>query len=327
MKSFLVIQTASIGDVILATPLLEYLNEKNPGCSVDLLVKKGNESLFSGHPFLRKVLIWDKKRQKYAGLFRLLAEIRHSQYDEVITCQRFLSTGILTGLSGAKVRTGFSKNPMAFLFNHRVTHHFSPGTHEVMRNLSLLGESLHGLKIRPVLYPTASDDERTASYRQGIYYTISPASLWFTKQFPEERWVELIAQIPAEYTVYLLGSGTDRELCDRILRNSNHKKTINLAGELTFLESASLMKSARMNFTNDSAPMHLASAVNAPVTAVFCSTVPSFGFGPLSDNAAVAEVKSVLPCRPCGIHGHRSCPEGHFGCASGIQMVQLTSRL
>jgi len=326
MKSFLVIQTASIGDVILATPILEYLNEKNPGCSVDLLVKKGNESLFNGHPFLRKVLFWDKKRHKYAGLFRLLAEIRHSQYDEVLTCQRFLSTGILTGLSGAKVRTGFSKNPMAFLFNRRVTHHFSPGTHEVTRNLSLLGESLHGIKIRPVLYPTASDDERTASYRQGIYYTISPASLWFTKQFPEERWVELIARVPAEYTVYLLGSGSDHELCDRILRNSNHKKTINLAGALTFLESASLMKFARMNFTNDSAPMHLASAVNAPVTAVFCSTVPSFGFGPLSDNATVAEVKSVLPCRPCGIHGHRSCPEGHFECASGIQIIQLTSR-
>ena len=43
------------------------------------------------------------------------------------------------------------------------------------------------------------------------------------------------------------------------------------------------MKDAKMNYVNDSAPMHIASAVNAPVTAVFCSTVPEFGFGPLSD--------------------------------------------
>jgi len=78
-----------------------------------------------------------------------------------------------------------------------------------------------------------------------------------------------------------------------------------------------------MNYVNDSAPMHLASAVNAPVTAVFCSTVPAFGFGPLSDKSFIAEKKEKLYCRPCTLHGKKSCPEQHFKCAEDIQVENV----
>jgi heptosyltransferase-2 len=87
------------------------------------------------------------------------------------------------------------------------------------------------------------------------------------------------------------------------------------------------MKDARMNFTNDSAPMHIASAMNAPVTAIYCSTVPRFGFGPLSDDSRIIEIANDLYCRPCGIHGYHSCPEKHFNCAFQIDVNQLITRL
>ena len=80
-----------------------------------------------------------------------------------------------------------------------------------------------------------------------------------------------------------------------------------------------------MNYVNDSAPLHIASAMNAPVTAVFCSTVPSFGFGPLRENGRVVETPEDLDCRPCGLHGHRECPKGHFRCALGIEVFRVTS--
>jgi heptosyltransferase-2 len=86
------------------------------------------------------------------------------------------------------------------------------------------------------------------------------------------------------------------------------------------------MKDARMNFTNDSAPLHLASAMNAPVTVIYCSTVPRFGFGPLSDVSKIVET-GELYCRPCGIHGYRSCPEKHFRCATQINVDQLIACL
>jgi ADP-heptose:LPS heptosyltransferase len=78
-----------------------------------------------------------------------------------------------------------------------------------------------------------------------------------------------------------------------------------------------------MNYVNDSAPMHLCSATNAPVTAVYCSTVPAFGFGPLSNQNKIAQINELLPCRPCGLHGYNKCPEKHFNCANNIHVTDV----
>ena len=78
-----------------------------------------------------------------------------------------------------------------------------------------------------------------------------------------------------------------------------------------------------MNYVNDSGPLHIASAMNAPVTSFFCSTVPDFGFGPLADQSKIVQVKEKLPCRPCGLHGHNSCPKGHFKCGNDISISEI----
>ena len=107
-----------------------------------------------------------------------------------------------------------------------------------------------------------------------------------------------------------------KQLMKNIKIKSNHTKIHNLAGKLNLLESAALMRDAKMNYVNDSAPLHLASAMNALVTGVFCSTVPSFGFTPLSSVRRVLETKEKLDCRPCGLHGFKACPKGHFKCSN-----------
>jgi heptosyltransferase-2 len=176
--------------------------------------------------------------------------------------------------------------------------------------------------IRPVLYPNGN----SVNPKQP-YVTLSPASVWFTKQWPKEKWIELIQRIPKIYTIYLLGGPSDRSLCDEIIQQSGNEKAENLCGEITLLESASLIKVAEMNYVNDSAPMHLASAVNARVTAIYCSTLPAFGFGPLSDQSSTIETEEKLTCRPCGLHGKKACPEGHFRCALTIDVQRLLSLL
>ncbi len=356
MKKILVIQTASIGDVILATSVLEKLHCFFPDAELDYVVKKGMEGLFTGHPFINHVIVWDKSG-KQREFLRLIKQIRKEQYDLVVNIQRFTRTGILTVLSGAKESAGFDKNPLSPFFSRSIPHEIGPGIHEIDRNQKLIADLTDEKPEKPRLYPPPPDqkplpqplpnkggEHRTSKIdnRQSkIYYTISPASLWFTKQYPAERWVELIREIPQEATIYLLGSQADFELCDEIsvkcqMSSVNDQKSgirhpasniVNLAGQLSLLESAALMKQAKMNFTNDSAPMHLASAVDAPVTVVYCSTTPAFGFGPLSDNAAVIEVSEPLACRPCGLHGLQHCPEGHFNCAMKIRTAQLTSRI
>jgi lipopolysaccharide heptosyltransferase II len=323
-KSFLIIQTAFIGDVILATSLVENLHAAYPDASIDFLIRKGNEHLLAGHPYIRHIIILDKKKSKYRNIWRIWKGIRQRKYHAVINAHRFAVAGLLAAFSGAKHISGFDKNPFSRLFDHRAPHIVKGGIHEIDRNHQLLQELTKAPVCRPALYPSADDFARVSSFKQAPYICIAPASVWHTKQFPADRWADLLrSPACAQKKIYLLGAAEDKKLIDDILRQCPESDGHNMAGELTLLESAALMKDAHMNYVNDSAPMHLASAMNAPVVAIFCSTIPEFGFGPLSDRAFVVETREHLPCRPCGIHGHRSCPKGHFACAQSIQTEQL----
>ncbi|KAF0129399.1 MAG: heptosyltransferase II [Bacteroidetes bacterium] len=326
----LVIQTASIGDVILVTPVLEKLHHFYPGIHIDLLIKQGFESLFEGHPFIHQLLLWDKKKDKYKHLWHLLKEIRSERYDLVVNVQRFLSTGFLTVFSGASQTVGFDKNPLSYFYSTRIRHSIGDKKsvlHETDRNLSLIKHLTDSKSQTPKLYPTPKDIAKMSQYKTNPYICIAPASLWFTKQFPADKWIEFLQNVPSGIFVYLLGSAADEALCSHILLSSEHPNCINFAGKLSLLESAALMRDAQMNYVNDSAPMHLCSSVNARMTAIYCSTVPSFGFGPLADDALVVETTEKLDCRPCGLHGHKTCPEGHFKCAHTIDINQLAVRL
>ncbi len=314
MKRILVIQTAFLGDVILATPVISELKRLFPTVQLDMLVKKGNESLLLNNPHLHELYVLNKSKGKWKAIFGLVKEFRKIDYDLVINLHRFGSSGLITAFSKGKKRYGFRKNPFSFLYTKRFAHNIGDGTHEVERNLSVIAEFGAQKLVKPELFPSEKDQVTIESYVNGEYYCIAPASVWFTKQFPAEKWVELIQTFNSNATIYVLGSPADKKLGDSIIKNSKHSGTINLAGKLSLLQSAALMKSAKRSYVNDSGPLHLASSVNANVTAFFCSTIPDFGFGPLSDDSELKQVEG-LDCRPCGIHGHKSCPKGHFNCS------------
>lgn len=316
----LVIQTAFIGDVILATSLLEELHRLFPVSQLDICVRKGNESLFDQHPFIHEVLTWNKKEKKYLHLFRLSRKIRNSEYDLLINLQRFGASGFLTWRSKAKQRIGFDKNPFSFSFTKKVTHEIGNGLHETERNLKLIADFGAKAFVRPKLYPQAVHEDKTKSWKSSKYICAAPSSVWFTKQLPEKKWVELFNKIPADTVIYLLGAKNDHDLCEAIRGATTHQHTVNLSGRLSFLESASLMRDATMNYVNDSAPLHIASSVNAPVTAFFCSTIPEFGFGPLSDDSSIIQSVTKPDCKPCGLHGYAKCPKGHFKCGLEIEV-------
>lgn len=330
MQKFLVIQTAFIGDVVLSTALVEKLAAHFPDARIDFLVRKGNESLLHNNPHIKNILTWNKKEKKIKNLFATLAAIRTNRYDCVINLQRFFATGLLTAFSGARQRIGFDKNPLSFGFTTRIKHEIGKTggiKHEVERNNDLIKRFTDELFTRPKLYPSDTDFEAVDKFRGEPYVTMTPGSVWFTKKYPVEKWIELIEKFPTGYRIYLLGGKENTAECLEIKQQSGNTQVDVLAGNLSFLQSAALMKNADMNYVNDSAPLHFASAVNAPVTAVFCSTVPAFGFTPLSDISNIIETGETLNCRPCGLHGHQACPEGHFTCALSIETDRLIQTL
>jgi ADP-heptose:LPS heptosyltransferase len=315
--------------VILATSMIETIRaQEGEAVSLDILVRKGNEGLLKDHPYTNSVIIWDKKTKKHRNLLAISKQIRKANYDIVYNLQRFASTGFLTSLSKAKLKVGFKANPFSWTFDHKVDHDLESGLHEIERNGALLKVTASDKTFEiasPKLYPTPANSLKVADIvgNKRNILVMAPASVWFTKQLPREKWIELIQKQVAKYTIYIIGAPTDEEYLQGIIDESKSKQVINMAGQLNLLESAALIARADRTYVNDSAALHLASAVNAPVTAFFCSTVPSFGFGPVSSNSQIIEVKEKLNCRPCGLHGHKNCPEGHFDCGHKIDVKSI----
>ena len=329
MYKFLVIQTAFTGDVVLATAIVEKLHQHYPDSQIDFLLRRGNEGLLQNHPYITNLLIWDKKKHKKRNLLKMAMRVRKEHYTHIINPHRFPTSGYIMFFSGAGYTAGFDKNPFAFSFTKSAPHHIAKPyakeyIMEVERYQLLIEDITDKNAALPKLYPTAEDYAKVKQYEDSPFICIAPSSVWFTKRYPAFRWAELIYSLPSIYTIYLLGGPDDNELAAQIQGLAVRKELVeNLCGKLTYLQSAALIQSAEMNYANDSAPLHFAVAMDAPVTGVFCSTIASFGFGPMHDKGKIVEINYELYCKPCGLHGRKKCPEGHFKCAKDIKNEQL----
>ncbi len=328
MYKFLVIQTAFTGDVVLATAIVEKLHQFYPDSQIDFLLRKGNEGLLENHPYITNVLIWNKRHQKKRNLLKMAMRVRKEHYTHIISPHRFPTSGFVMFLSGAGYTAGFNKNPFAFSFTKSAPHDIAaPYSKEFImeteRYQLLIADITDDKPTLPKLHPSVADFDFVRQYQDEPYICIAPSSVWFTKRFPVERWATLMELLPEKFKIYIIGGPDDKELGESIMIQTTSKRGENLCGKLSYLQSAALMKGAAMNYANDSAPLHFASAMNAPVTGVFCSTISSYGFGPQSENSKIVEIDYELYCKPCGIHGRKRCPEGHFKCAVDIKNEQL----
>jgi ADP-heptose:LPS heptosyltransferase len=330
-KTILIIQTAFIGDTILASHFARAVKEKYPESQIHFFLRKGNESVIQGLSSIEKTWIWDKQGGKTKNLFKLVRELRKIKFDMVFNLHRHFNSGLVASLVKAPLKVGFKQNPLSVFYTHKVEHKIPHHPrenekvlwHEVQRNLQLIKaihpdyEIVDNSKFyRPELPLAPKNFEKVAAFSEGEYFVIAPASVWFTKAWSEKKYRKLTQELAKMGKIYFIGAPSDKDLCDRIRKDIPN--TENLCGGLNLLDSAALMQNAKRVFVNDSAPLHLASCVNAKTTAIFCSTVPAFGYTPLAEDSVVVDVGDSLNCRPCGLHGHEKCPLGHFKCSEDI---------
>jgi heptosyltransferase-2 len=105
------------------------------------------------------------------------------------------------------------------------------------------------------------------------------------------------------------------ELCEVIANQLNRK--INLAGKCTLWESLLVLSAAKLVVCNDSGSMHMGAFADVPTVAIFGPTVLTQGFRPWQNHATVVE-NNKINCRPCGKHGHKTCPLKHHDCMKTI---------
>jgi lipopolysaccharide heptosyltransferase II len=329
-KTILIIQTAFIGDTILASHFARAVKEQYPNSKIHFFLRKGNESVIVGLPTIEKTWIWDKQGGKTKNLMKLISELRKIDFDMVFNLHRHFNSGLVAALVKSPFKAGFKQNPMSMFYTRKVNHQIPDprGWHEVQRNLELIPDFKivdNQKNYKPELPIQQKNIDKVAHYVNDNYFVVAPASVWFTKAWSEHKYRELTSELVKLGKVYFIGASSDKDLCDRIRQDLPN--TENLCGGLNLLDSAALMKKARRVFVNDSAPLHLASCVNAKTTAIFCSTVPAFGYTPLADDSVVVDVGGDLSCRPCGLHGYKACPLGHFKCSENIEIKKVIATI
>lgn len=316
----LLVDTSFLGDVLLAEPLVRRLAERHSG-PLDLLTTPAAAPLLGNHPQLREVLCFDKrgKDRGFGGLRRLAKVLRARGYQRVYCSHRSWRTALLLRMAGIPERIAYANASASFLYTELIP--YPKDLHEVERSLALGGG---GVWERPQMFPSVAEQAKAADLLpQAGAIALAPGSVWATKRWPAEHFRTLAQALIADgHQVVLLGSPDDRALTASI--GGDLEGVLDLAGACQLRESFAVLQRCAAIVTNDSLPLHLGTAAAIPVIAPFCSTVPAFGFGPRGPHDQVVEVAG-LDCRPCGIHGHQSCPEGHFRCGQDLAPERVLS--
>jgi heptosyltransferase-2 len=286
---------------------------------VDVVTTPASAGLLANHPAVRDVIPFDKRgaQRGVLGLLRLAGRLRRARYESAFLAQGSLRSAALAFLARIPERIGFATSAGSWLYTTKVP--YRDDLHHAARLVQLSrpnGREPTEDETRPSLAPGSAErgvvDEllRVAGVAAGErMIALAPGSVWATKRWP--YYPELARLLAADARIVLVGGAEDGPLAAEV--RAAVPNAVDATGAIPLLASAELIGRCAAIVTNDSAPLHLASAMGTPTVAIFGPTVPEFGFGPLAP-ARVVVGHDSLTCRPCDRHGPRRCPLGHFRC-------------
>lgn len=323
----LIIHTAFIGDIVLSTPLVKKLKEVYPSSDITYVTTPAGASILRNNPNISEIVEYDKrgKHKGLKGIYQLGKRLKYENFNLVITPHRYIRSSILSWMTGSPVRKGYRNAAASFLFTEKIP--YDRNKHEVEKLLSFVsGKEEKRYEIE--LYPNKQDikkvDEMLEKYQGKKLILLAPGSKWFTKKWPLEYFNEVIGQVMNREDIVTGIIGGAEELTLNIVTGGN---VVDFRGKTTLLELAELIKRSELVVTNDSSPIHIASAwKNVKIFAIFGPTVKRLGFFPWSENSKVFETEN-LTCRPCSLHGGDKCPQRHFKCMLDIKPKMILDEI
>jgi heptosyltransferase-2 len=324
MEKILVIQTAFIGDAILTLPMIQKLKEMYPGSEIDVIAIPATVEIFSASSFIENVLLFDKRGEQKSlfALLKFIREIRKKKYTRIYSPHRSMRSALISMGSGVRESFGFDNSSLKHVYKNLSEYKLSD--HEVKRNLDLAGYKYRNEEWKVLPEINISDKNRlvvdkffeSINFKDNIV-AIAPGSIWNTKKYPKEYFLEIIKYLLSKsLNVVIVGGIKDSSLCEELAGNFN-KNVVSSAGKLSLVESVELLRRCRLLISNDSAPAHLGVCADIPVLVLYCSTTAAFGFFPYNNRSGYLSFDN-LSCKPCGIHGYIKCPLGHFACAKNL---------
>jgi len=337
LERVLIIRLSSIGDVVLATPVIRNLKEKYPDCKIDFLVKSRYYDLLKSNPLLNKVFCL-KDGGGIPALTAILKEIKQVRYSLILDLHRNLRSRIINIMSRKEKSIGYKKPKLKRWFLIHFKKNYYNDIHTITQ-LYLKALEEYGVdqkNICPELFPdetltkkvTFLFEENDIHENERIIVFVPGAGM-MTKEWPIEYYSALGKLLFKAYNpkIIVLGNEKDKEKAE-ILRDEFKENLLSLAGMTTLLEAAAIIKKANLVVTNDSGLMHISQAMDVPSVAIFGPTVKEFGFFPQRIHSPVIETE--LYCRPCSVFGSNRCKKEHFKCMKEISpdhVFQVCSKL
>ena len=331
MRRILIVAPSWVGDAVLAQPLFKRLHERHRELALEVLAPPWTRALFARMPEISASI--DSPfghgelalKRRYA-LGRSLAARR---YDQAIVLPNSYKSALIPCFAGIPLRTGFVGEARWGLLNdaRRLDKKELP---LMVERFALLAEAAGDALKRPLAAAQlkVDDAQRAATLarlglnpRRPVAALCPGAEYGPAKRWPAAYFAELAQRLTASgYDVWLVGSGQDAEIGDEIAHASGNA-CVNLCGKSTLAEAIDLLSCAALIVSNDSGLMHIAAALDKPLTAIYGSSSPAFT-PPRSARARI--VKLDLPCSPCF---ERVCPLGHFNCMRQLTPQQIWSRI
>ncbi|MGE0172962.1 MAG: glycosyltransferase family 9 protein [Oligoflexales bacterium] len=329
MKNVVWLQTGFLGDIVLTTAAISLVNKKYPGIRQFVVTTGVGADVLGDNPLLSGVVRFDKRGGSFLGaaskVKRVLKDMIGGSWVDSILLQPHLSTrssllALFLGIPRITFRQTRLRCGAKTLVERVALLHEAHRIGLLLEPLGISREEI--LEAKPFLPPVVAAGSTVPWVNfQGTLVGIAPGSKWGTKIWPEEHFEALIDQLSSQknpLAFVLIGEAKDRAIAEQIEKRFAGKVSLwNLVGKTTLSELKQVFSKIRILVSNDSAPIHFASAYNVPTVAIFGATTPNLGFAPLADKSAVCEVKD-LHCRPCSDHGPQVCPLGHFRCMKDL---------
>ncbi|MFH1715689.1 MAG: lipopolysaccharide heptosyltransferase II [Elusimicrobiota bacterium] len=319
IKNILIIQTAFLGDIVLTIPLINTIKKNYPQARLTILTTPIGKKILEGQYSIDHIIEYDKNGyEKGFSSFRAFIKlIQEYKFDWAVLPHRSLRSALLVWFAGIPRRWGYDRSEGRWFLTKKIKYKY--GIHEIERNFDLVRDVCGSFDttIKFPDYDSVSDIKKNVKAGRKII-GVHPGSVWATKRWPLEYFIELIKKLVNDGRVAVVfGDKSDNAISNEIEKTfKDAPNVINLIGKTNIKELIGSIRDLSCYVSNDSGPMHIAAALKIPQIAIFGPTVKKFGFFPYSENAKVLELD--IDCRPCSPHGTSKCPKKHFRCMRDI---------
>ncbi len=308
----LILQFASIGDVVLTSPVVRCLKQQLPDVEVHFCTRKAYESIVIHNPYLTE------RHYLESSLYVLIQHLRAQQFDYVIDLQNTFTTDLIKLALGTRSSSVDRQSIRQWMYV-RWKVNALPEQHIVDRYMATvqpLGIRNDGQGLDYFIpYKDEVETDWLPDTHQSDFVAYAIGGQHATRRLPLLRMIELCRKI--NYPIILLGDKNDAAIGDELVRAIGSEHIYNACGQYNLNQSASLLQRARVVFSHDTGLMHIAAALRKKVYSIWGSTTPQFGFYPYNTPHVRLETPG-LGCRPCSAAGSGNCPMRHFKCMNDL---------